>query len=123
MRHIAVSILVLVSNLSQPSLAASSTSTGQVSVAQVVEMIEKSGSDRAFRNIALAYLSGVGEAAGILIGEAASRGISHGCQHPLELSSTQALAAVKASSGEGAWQETPATPVILADMLDRAGCK
>jgi hypothetical protein len=41
----------------------------------------------------------------------------------LELSGEQALAAVKATTGEASWQETAATPVIVADMLARAGCK
>lgn len=122
MRQLALFPTLLVTVFSQPALAASSTSSGQVSVAQVVEMIEKSGSDRSYRNIALAYFSGVGEAAGVLMQEAASKGISMECSAPLELSTDHAMAAVTAG-GEGNWQETAATPLILADMLARAGCK
>ncbi|HEY8357885.1 MAG TPA: hypothetical protein VIL30_10535 [Ramlibacter sp.] len=123
MHQLTLIIAVFTATLSLPTLAASSTSNGQVSVAQVVEMIGKSGSNRAFRNISIAYLAGVGETAGLLIQQAASMGLPTGCPAPLELSGEQALAAVKASGGEANWQETAATPVIVADMLARAGCK
>ena len=123
MHRLVLTTTLVAATLAHPSHAATSTSTGQVSVTQVVEMIDKSGSDRAFRNIALAYLAGVGETAGLLIEEGVRRGMPMVCSTHLELSATQALAAVKASGEEATWQEIAATPVIVADMLARAGCK
>lgn len=123
MHRAALAIVVLTTALSHTAIAASSTSNGEVSVAQVVEMIDKSGTDRAYRNIAIAYLAGVGETAGALVEEAAGMGLVSGCIAPLRLSHENVLAAVKASGDQSQWQETSATPIIVADMLARAGCK
>lgn len=122
MRNTVLGSIIIVAAVSLPAFAASSTSNGQVSVAQVVDMIDKSASDGTSRNISIAYLSGVGEAAGLLIQEAAKRGISLQCSGRLELSASHALNAVKTSTDESQWQEMAATPIIVADMLARAGC-
>lgn len=82
----------------------------------MVELIEKSDSDTAARNAAVAYLAGVGETVGIMIAEAGA------CHTTLSLSSDAAIAAVSGID-RAKWVETPATPLLVSDMLSRAGCR
>ena len=108
--------------LTVPVQAASSTSKGQISITQVVQLIEQSSQDNAARNAAMAYLAGVGEATGLLVAESARRPSGVSCQSALSISSESALAAVSRTA-RGKWSETAATPILVEDMLDRAGCR
>ena len=97
--------------------AESSTPTGAISVAQVVQMLDQAPTNRTARQVLTAYLAGVGKAAGVVISAGAAP-----CQKPLTLSThdaRQALSSVtKSNAGDVA-----ATPLIVHDLLVRAGCR
>jgi hypothetical protein len=104
--------------------AAPTTSSGQISVAQVVEMAARAGADPNARMTMIAYLAGVGEATGLMVSEAQKRGAEPvRCSNAFNLDENAALAAVTvAAPNRDKWTETPATPIIVADMFRRAGC-
>ncbi|MDB5528084.1 MAG: hypothetical protein JWR51_1187 [Devosia sp.] len=118
----AVAIILVLSMA--PAFAAPSTSKGQISVAQVLELLEKSGSDSAARNAVVAYLAGVGETAGLLMAdERVQRAGLLNCQTALSLADTNVATALKAAAPDRAGREQiAATPIILIDMFARAGC-
>lgn len=119
----AVLPLAIALGLAMPAQAAPSTRRGEISVAQVVELIRRSSTDNAARNAAMAYLAGVGETTGLLMAEAGRRAAPGiGCARPLAISSATALAALSRTD-KAEWQETAATPVLVDDMLNRAGCR
>lgn len=103
--------------LTTPSRAAPSTSRGQISVAQVLQMLEKSPTDQTARQVLTAYLAGVGEATSAVtsIGGAT-------CRAPLSLNADNARQALKTIAARD-MAETPATALIVKDLLNRAGCK
>lgn len=113
----ALSIAAVI-NATHPASAASSTSRGEISVAQVVEMLQKASGDRMARQVLTAYLAGVGETVGLVTNIS---GIT--CQLAVSLSSANVSAALQAAaSGQNA-AETPATPLIVQDALARADCR
>jgi hypothetical protein len=95
------------------SYGAASTPAGQISVNQVVQMLERSPSDPIASQVALAYLAGVGEAAGVIVDIGGVR-----CNSPLGLDRDSVLAAIAGADGAAR-----ATPLIVTDMLKRAGCR
>lgn len=119
---LALSLLGLASS---PSLAAPTTSKGQISVAQVLEMVDRAKSDPAARMTVIAYLAGVGETAGILLSQAQQRGgFPMTCRKSFTLDEGVALSALTAAAPDAAsWAETPATPIVIADLFSRAGCR
>jgi hypothetical protein len=105
--------------------AAPSTNKGQISVAQVLEMITLAKADPAARTTVIAYLAGVGEATGLMMSEAQQRGVEpvH-CTSSFSLDENVAVAALSAAApNQSEWTETAATPIIIADMFSRAGCR
>ncbi len=109
--------------LALPAAATPSTSAGEISVAQVVDLLRRSPTDNAARNAAMAYLAGVGETTGLLIREAGLRAPkSIACTRPLGMSSAAALAALSRTD-KARWKETAATPILVEDMMGRAGCR
>lgn len=98
--------------------AAPSTSRGQISVAQVIQMLDKAPADRVAEQVLTAYLAGVGEAAGIAvdIGRAS-------CAKTLNLTADHVRQAVRTAAGKPDAAEVAATPLIVRDMLERAKCK
>ena len=117
--------LSLVALAMSPSLAAPTTSKGQISVAQVLEMADRAKSDPAARMTIIAYLAGVGETAGILLSEAQMRGAAPvTCRKSFTLDENVAVSALTAGAPDTAsWAETPATPIVIADLFSRAGCR
>jgi hypothetical protein len=105
--------------------AAPTTSWGQISVAQVVELVSRASADPNARMTVIAYLAGVGEASGLMLSEAQKRGADPvQCSRAFNLDDKLALAAVTAAAPDrDTWTETPATPIIIADMFKRAGCR
>lgn len=105
--------------------AAASTSRGQISVAEVLEMVTLAKSDAGARTTVIAYLAGVGEATGLMMSEAQQRGVEpvH-CTNSFSLDENVAVAALSAAApNQSEWTETAATPIIIADMFSRAGCR
>lgn len=119
-----LSALALLALSVAPAMAAPTTSTGRISVTQVMEMVQRARSDAMARNTIIAYLAGVGETAGLMASEAVTRGAAPlKCMQSFNLSEDVALAALSAGAPDTAsWAETPATPIILADLFARAGC-
>lgn len=106
-----------------PATAAPSTAAGEISVAQVVDLIEHSSTDNAARNAAIAYLAGVGETTGLLMGKVSAHAPDAvTCARPLGISSEAALAALSRTD-KARRKETAATPILVNDMLNRAGCR
>ena len=101
-----------------PAGAASSTSRGQISVAQVVEMLQQSPGNRLAQQVLTAYLAGVGETVGLVT----SMG-NVSCEGTVGLDSASVSAALQAVASGPDAAETAATPLIVQDVLDRAGCK
>ena len=102
--------------------AESSTSRGQISVAQVRAMLDQAATSPTARQTLAAYLAGAGETAGWLIDTAARNGSSPSCTRPLSLDDKTARQALQGSA-PGLATETAATPLIVDDMLKRAGCR
>lgn len=98
-----------------PSSASAQASArgGAISVTQVMQMLDQAANNRVAQQVLTAYLGGVGEAVGVAI-EAGGAG----CLRPLTLSAADARRAVEAGTGSA-----PATPLIVRDMLERAGCR
>jgi hypothetical protein len=117
--------VVLAGLATSPSHAAArSTSTGQVSVAQLVEALQGAEADSARRQMLTAYLAGLGETVGVMIGSAGTYGASISCQRPLALDVQFVTEAIRQSAGsEANWGETAATPILVAAIVERAGCK
>lgn len=108
--------------LSSPSVGAPSTAQGQVSVAQVVEMLDKAPAERVARQVLTAYLSGLGEAAGVLLTAGGDAKLAR-CSKALSLNDAQARQALAAASRRKDRNEIAATPLLLSDMIKRAGCR
>jgi hypothetical protein len=112
--------------LAAPALAATpSTSTGQISVAQVMDVINRSGSDGDAAMLLAAYLGGLGETAGILLSATDSSGKRYvTCKRSMALDAKLVTAVLKkAAPDKASWTETPATPLIVSALVDRAGCR
>ena len=98
--------------------------SGVFSVARVMDLLEEAPSSVQSRELVTAYLTGVGEAAGALLKQAKQDGISLGsCSGQMNLSGQLVAAALtRAVPDQGKWASTQATPIIVSDMLGRAGC-
>lgn len=122
---LAVFALLLAASTIASAQAASSTSKGQISVAQVLEMVTLARSDAGAGTAVIAYLAGVGETTGLMMSEAQARGAEpvH-CTNAFNLNESVAVAALAAAApDQSQWSETAATPIIVADMFSRAGCR
>ena len=121
----ALHVLTLLALSVGPVVAAPTTSSGRISVTQVMDMAQRARSDAAARDTFIAYLAGIGETAGLMVSEAVARGAAPlKCTASFSLSEETAISALFAGAPDtGSWAETPATPIILADLFARAGCR
>ncbi|GGF45241.1 chlorophyllide reductase subunit BchY [Azorhizobium oxalatiphilum] len=119
-RRLPACVLVLSGALSSvlPVAAAPSTAQGRLSVAQVQQMLDGAPVDRVAQQVLVAYLAGVGETAGVVVDM--SRAV---CRQPLSLSSSDVREAIDTAARRDDRAEVPATPLIVRDMLRRAGCQ
>lgn len=81
-----------------------------------MEMIERADTSPIARQTFVAYVAGVGETVGAIvdmIGDDGSRAVS--CRKSFTLDTGSLRAALEAGA--------PATPLIVADMIKRAGCR
>jgi len=96
------------------------TSHGQISVTQVMAMLDNAPKQQAARQVLSAYLTGLGETAGIMIDASSSAA----CERKMALNPYLVRRALmKAVPNPASWQNTAATPLIIRDMMDRAACK
>ena len=101
-----------------PAYAEPSTKTGSISVAQVTQMLNQAPTNRTAQQVLTAYLGGVGEAAGVVINLGGAP-----CQRPLALTTEDVRRAIAASPAGAQANEVAATPLVVRDMLVRAGCR
>lgn len=97
------------------ALAEPSTATGRISVAQVRQMLDKAPGNPVARQVLTAYLAGVGEGASAI---ADIGGLP--CRSALSI---DAGAVRRAIGGPKDGSDIAATPLIVRDMLLRAGCR
>lgn len=117
-RYILGFVTALALPMLTPAPALSATASApRITVMQVMAMLERAPGDPVAAQVLTAYLAGLGETAGAMI---ESGGVS--CRAPLTLDGETARRALAAATGASAAAE-PATPLILGDMLDRAGCR
>jgi hypothetical protein len=118
----AAAIFVCIAVGTTVAAAESSTSRGQISVAQVKAMLNQAATNPTARQTLTAYLAGAGETAGWLLDAATDQGLKHSCTRRLSLDDKTARQALEATA-PGLAAETAATPLIVHDMLKRAGCR
>ncbi len=110
--------------IASPALAGPSTSQGQISIAQVMEMLDKAPTNSTARQVLTAYLAGLGETASAMVDAGKNSALPLTCKSRLQLHASavrRALEAVPPTTHR--WDETPATPVIVRDLIQRAGCR
>lgn len=100
-----------------PAHAEPSTSSGSISVAQVVQMLDQAPANPMAQQVLTAYLGGVGETLGTVI---EAEGTS--CRRPFTLTAQDVRSAIAAASGGAKARQVAATPLIVRDMMARAGC-
>ncbi len=125
-REIAVAAIGFMVALVTPfsAHALPSTATGRISVGQVMEMIEKANSSPIARQTLVAYVAGVGEAAGAIVDTIGNASRTVSCRRSFSLDTGSVRAALEAGAPrQDNWSQTPATPLIIADMIKRAGCR
>ena len=99
-------------------------SSGSITIAQVMDAMENAPRNDHARQVLTAYFSGIGETTGILFRQARSEGLLPvGCGGSMSLNWDGVADALRAAAPDASqWQTTPATPIIVTDMLARAGC-
>ncbi|KQV09162.1 hypothetical protein [Devosia sp. Root105] len=127
MSHIRLSLLaLLLVATAAPALAATaSTSKGQISVAQVMQMLDRAGSDQHAGQLLQAYLGGVGESAGVLLNATDAKGKPYvSCSKPMALNAGL-VRDVLANGAPNAksWGETAATPLLVNALVSMADCR
>jgi hypothetical protein len=124
-RRIAIALVTSVALPVLPHAAAAlpSTEKGQISVDQVMQMIAKADTSAVARQVLVAYVAGVGETIGAVVETMGGKG-PVSCARPFSLDAVSLQATLrKGAPGEDSWSQTPATPIIVADMIKRAGCR
>ena len=121
-RHILVAAAVILAILPLPAQA--QQSSGNITIAQVMDAMDNAPRHDHARQVLTAYLSGIGETTGVLFRQARDSGLApSGCQGSMSLSWDSVASALRAGAPDvSEWQTTSATPIIVADMLTRAGC-
>ncbi|MDI4236262.1 chlorophyllide reductase [Bradyrhizobium sp. Arg237L] len=101
-----------------------STSRAQISVAQVKAMLDQASTNPTARQVLTAYLAAAGETAGWLLDAARDQGLPlPPCARRLTLDAKNARDAIEGAPNTAPSTETAATPLIVRDMLKRAGCR
>lgn len=121
---IRIAVIAGVLCIAGPALAGASTSQGQISVSQVMEMLDKAPTNPTARQVLTAYLAGLGETASAMIDASTSSAPRIACKSRLQLDASavrRTLEAVPPATHR--WDETPATPIIVRDLIQRAGCR
>lgn len=120
-----VAATLLVATATPALAAAATTSTGQISVAQVMDVLDRSGRDGDAALLLGAYLGGLGETANVLLSATDKTGKRYvSCERSMALDAALVTAVLKkAAPDKGSWAETPATPLIVSALVSRAGCR
>lgn len=117
--------LLLVAATAPAIAATASSSKGQISVAQVMQMLDRAGSDKHAGQLLSAYLGGVGESAGVLLNATDAKGKPYvTCSKPMALDAglvRDVLA--NGAPNTKSWGETAATPLLVNALVNMAGCR
>lgn len=120
---IAIAGTVALSILPNAAFALPSTAKGQISVAQVMEMMAKADSSTVAKQVLVAYVAGVGESAGVVL-DTMGNNAPVSCRQAFSLDTASVRTALEnGAPKQQSWAQTPATPLIVADMIKRAGCR
>lgn len=125
MSRIRLPLLALLLAAAAPAMAAtSSTSKGQISVAQVMEMLDRADSDTHAGQLVYAYLGGIGESAGVLLNATDAKGKAYvRCSKPMALDARLVRDVLSNGAPDSkSWGETAATPLIVSALVNMAGC-
>jgi len=109
-----------------PAIAATaSTSKGQISVAQVMQMLDRADGDKHAGQLLQAYLGGVGESAGVLVNATNAKGKPYvSCTGPMGLNAGMVRDVLtNGAPDKQSWGETAATPLIVNALVSMAGCR
>lgn len=125
LRRLVAAASILAFTGSAALAATPSTATGQISVAQVMSMLEQANSNATAAQVLQAYLGGLGEAAGVLISATDSAGRPYvSCERAMALdAATVRKTLTKAVPDNSDWAQTAATPLIVSALVTRAGCR
>lgn len=113
---ILLSLVLVIVAATGTAQAQSDQAGATLSVAQVVQMLDQAPRNPVAHQVLVAYLAGVGEAAGVMIDMAKTP-----CKQPLSLSAED-VKRVMASVSVGKSAATSATPLIVCEMIARARC-
>ena len=119
-------LIVILTLSAMPALAATpSTSSGQISVAQVMDVVSRVDSDANSAMLLAAYLGGLGETAGVLLSATDATGKPYvTCERSMALDAKLVSSVLKkAAPDKASWPETAATPLIVSALVSRAGCR
>ena len=116
-----IAFALVISTALFPTVSPAAQAPGPITVKQVLELFDTTESDPEAGKLLFAYLSGIGETAGVVIAEARKSGAFSNCTGSLSLDGTSVEAALRKAGGDSA--KRAATPVILGDMFERAGCR
>ena len=120
---IAIAGTVALSILPNAAFALPSTAKGQISVAQVMEMMAKADSSTVAKQVLVAYVAGVGESAGVVL-DTMGKNAPVSCRQAFSLDTASVRTALEnGAPKQQSWAQTPETPLIVADMIKRAGCR
>ena len=123
LRRLAAACLFIIGTL--PVQAGTpSTSSGRISVAQVMAMLDESLSNTVAAQVLQAYLGGVGETAGVLVSATDPKGQHYvNGARSLQLDAQTVRSTLKtAVPNKANWAEAPATPLLVNALVTRAGC-
>ena len=108
-------IALLLIAAAAPAIAATpSTSKGQISVAQVMEMLDRAGTDKQAGQLLYAYLGGVD-----------AKGKPYvTCSKPMGLDAGLVRDVLtNGAPNNKSWGETAATPLLVNALVSLAGCR
>lgn len=116
--------LVLVGLSVFSAKAGEPTPDGRISVAQVMEMAGKAKENPMAMQVLMAYLTGVGETAGILLSAKGPNGQAYvSCRGELSMDESAMVAALEGAAPDAASQAvTAATPVLVNVIMMRGKC-
>ncbi len=119
--HLRIAFALAIATALVPTVSPAAQVPGPITVKQVLELFDTTDSDTEAGKLLFAYLSGIGETAGAVIAEARKSGAFSNCTGSLSLDGTSVESALRQAGGDSATRA--ATPVIIADMFERAGCR
>ncbi len=105
-----------------PVPVGAATTNGPIPVGKVLELFDTLDTDPESGKLLFAYFSGIAETAGTLISMARDMGQPFVCTGKFSLDGDSIQKALREAGGTRT-DMRPATPIIVEDVLRRAGCE